>query len=552
MGLRLSRIDPRPLAWAVASVVLAAGGGLLVAGSPAVAFDIAVICLAAALLRQYPFAVLIVILVARAGLPNSVLIGFLALGAGALALILAAPRLGAKRVVVPFLALLLIAFASVPFSPSLDEGYTPPLQLPLLGGDYAGAPSIELLAWMNLASVLTVFCIAGWAVTTRSRLQTLVVAVLLSALVPIGIALQQLATGHTVTRSGSTLQSLRGPFTYPNYFAFYLVVVLIIAIVVMLESRSLAVRGALSLFLLVALVCLFLTYTRAGWIGFAMALLTLAVLRYRSLLIVAAVAVLLAVLIAPGAATKAQQRFGDLTSKSESHDSNSWRWRVDQWSAILPYGFERPLTGQGFGSYSRVTVRRFGHSDPRYPTIQKPYLGVYSPLGFTAHNDYVKMFVEMGIPGLVLWILVFVGVIRTAARARRVRGLEPIATGVLAVTLALLLISVSDNLQGYTVVLMYAFAVCGALAGVTRAAAGSHAAPEASAAHPASAAPPLPVEMVTEPTAVAEPAALEPEAANRAATDRRAKGRPSGVWQAAQRGRDRARGLLGRARRRRP
>jgi O-antigen ligase len=397
---------------------------------------------------------------------------------------------------------------------------------------------------MNLASVLTVFCLAGWAVTTRARLKTLVSTVLLSALVPIGIALQQLATGNTVTRSGSTLQSLRGPFTYPNYFAFYLVVVLVIATVVILQSRSLAVRAALLLFLLVGLVCLFLTYTRAGWIGFAIALLVLALLRYRALFVVAAVAVLLAVLIAPGAATKAQQRFGDLTSRSESNDSNSWQWRVDEWSAILPYGFQRPLVGQGFGSYSRVTVRRFGHSDRRYPTIQKPYLGVYSPLGFTAHNDYVKMLVEMGIPGLVLWVLVFAGVIWTAARARRVRGLEPIAAGALAVTVALMLISVSDNLQGYTVVLMYAFAVCGALAGVTRATAAARAAPapdvDLRSAAPAPG---------TGETAAERPPEPAPAAPDPPADQQPAKRRPSSVWQAAQRGRERARILLGRARR---
>jgi O-antigen ligase len=194
---------------------------------------------------------------------------------------------------------------------------------------------------------------------------------------------------------------------------------------------------------------------------------TLALLRYRRLLAVAALLVILATLVAPGATHKAQQRFGDLTSRSEANDSNSWTWRVDQWSAIIPYGFDKPLTGQGFGSYSRVTVRHFGHFNRRYPTVQDPKLGVFSRTGFTAHNDYVRMFVEMGVPGLVLWVLVYVGAMVTAARARRVPGLAPLATGMLALTIALAVISVSDNLQGYTVVLMYAFAVCGGLAGLT-------------------------------------------------------------------------------------
>jgi putative inorganic carbon (HCO3(-)) transporter len=470
-GVRLPRIVGSELVWALAAILLALGGGLLVGAAPELAFDLVVIGAAAVVVAKYPFPALVVILILRAALPNSVLIGFLTLGAGAAAVVVVAPRLPAKRVILPFLGLLVIALASTPLLPSPDEGIAPPpLTLPIVGFQYASAPSQELLAWMNLASVLAVFCLAAWSVTTLRRVQALVTVVLVSSVVPVVIALKQLATGDTVTRSGSSLQSLRGPFTFPNYFAFYLVVILLVAVVVLLESRSLAVRLSVSGLALALLVCLFLTYTRSAWVGFAVALLALALLRYRRLLLVAAVAALLAVLVAPGAAHQAQQRFGDLTSKSEANDSNSWKWRTDQWSALVHYGSDRALTGQGFGSYSRVTVRQFGHFNKRYPTVQQPGLGVYSPLGFTAHNDYVRMFVELGVPGVVLWVLVFGGVVLTAARARRVRGLEALAAGMFATTLALMLISVSDNLQGYSVVLMYAFALCGALAGATAAA----------------------------------------------------------------------------------
>jgi O-antigen ligase len=461
--------------WLLGSAALAIGTGIAVGGAPRFSLCVAGTVTAAALIARRPFAALVVVLLLRAVLPNSVLIGFLVLGGGTLALLVAAPRLPAKQIVWPFLLVLLLALPGLPLSPSPDEGPAPgPLRLPLLGTAYADAPSAELLAWMNLASVLAAFCLAGWAVTTRGRLQRLITTVLVSALVPMAIAVQQLANGNTVRRSGSSLQALRGPFLYPNYFAFYLVVILVIATVVLMESRVTLVRVAVGALIAAAATCLFLTYTRGAWIGFGLALITLAVLRYRRLLVVAGVALLLAVLLAPGATHQAEQRFGDLTSRSEASQSNSWTWRVNEWTAILPYGFEHPLTGQGFASYSRVTVRRFGHSNRRYPTVQEPSLGVFSPLGFTAHNDYVKMLVEMGVPGLVLWILVFVGAIRAAARAGRIRGLGPPAVATLAVMLALMVMSISDNLQGYTVVLMYAFAVCGALCGLMAAA---HAAP---------------------------------------------------------------------------
>src|SRR4051812_8149782 len=125
MSERLPRLDLRLLAWAAAATVLAVAAGLLVGVDPSLAFDVAAICLAAAFVRAYPFASLVAILIARAALPNSVLIGFLALGAGAVALVVTWPRLGARKVTVAFFALLAFALLSVPASPSLDEGYTP-------------------------------------------------------------------------------------------------------------------------------------------------------------------------------------------------------------------------------------------------------------------------------------------------------------------------------------------------------------------------------------------------------------------------------------------
>lgn len=479
-GARLPRIDLWPLAWAAGAALLSLGGGLLVGASPTLAFDLAVVAITATAIATRPYVMLIAIALLAAEPRES--FTFLLLCAGAVAVIARAPSLPGKRVIVPFLLLLLIALPSLPLWPSPDEGLVADhLKLPVVGFVYARNPSLELHGWLNLASVLVAFCLAAWAVRDVGRLRGLVLAVVASAVVPIAIAAAQLVSGDTVTRTNSTLESVRGPFPHPNYFAFYLVVVLVVAIVVFFESRSLALRIGVATVFVTGTAALFFTYTRAAWIGFALALLGMALLRYRRLLVIAGVALLLAVLVAPGAAKEAQQRFGDLTSKSEANDQNSWTWRVDQWEAILPYGLEKPLTGQGWDSYSRVTVRKFGHSDRRYPTIQNRRLGVFSPTGFSAHNDYVKSFVELGVPGLVLWVLILWGLVMVAWRARRVPGLGGIATAMVSAVFALMLISVSDNLQGYTVVLTYACLVCGALAGVTyaytRALAGARGAP---------------------------------------------------------------------------
>jgi O-antigen ligase len=135
---------------------------------------------------------------------------------------------------------------------------------------------------------------------------------------------------------------------------------------------------------------------------------------------------------------------------------------------MLHFGDEKPLTGQGFGSYRRLTVREFGFQDGSFSTIQTaPGRGIVG-VGFAAHNDYVKLYVEMGIPGVLLWIAVLVGVVVTAASAARTPELRPWAVAVASLGIAFALMSTSDNIQGYAVPVAILFALTGALAGAHR------------------------------------------------------------------------------------
>jgi O-antigen ligase len=511
-GVRLPGIAMPPVGWVLGALVASIGAGLLVGSSDMAALDVGIVLVAAIVVASRPFPVLVGTMLVLAALPTREWIPFLLLCAGALALLARAHRLPVRRVSLPMLLLLALAVPSLSVLPSPDEGVIadPFLHLPVLGTNYARFPSVELREWLALGSVLVLFCLAAWCVRRRQRLEAVVTAIVLSAIVPIGIGLKQIVTGHTYERAGTTLRSVDGTFPHPNYFAFYLVVVLAIAIALFLDSRHLWRRIGLGTLLIAGLVCLFLTYTRSAWIGFALTLLVMGMLRYRRLLIVAVVGLAVAALAAPGAAREAQQRFGDLTSQSEANDTNSWQWRIDEWSALLPYGFDKPLTGQGWDSYTRLTVRRYGHSDQRYPTVRYPAYGVYSALGFTAHNDYVKDFVELGVPGLVLWILTLVGLPITAWRARRVPGLGGIPTTAVAISVGLIVMSASDNLQGYTTVLTYQFVLCGALAGVA-AAATRRGAEHAPAAVDEPATTELSIAPTSEAQQTREPAEPEPE-----------------------------------------
>ena len=462
---RLVRLDPQIIGWAAAAALLAAAAGLAVGSHSREALDVAVLGVCSYCVATRPYAALLFLLVIRtAEVQNGAMLDLLTLGAGGLTLLVLAPRLPAKWLTVPFLILVLLAAPSLPLLPSADEGFRPPmLQVPLISYPYLKTPSGELLAWVRLASLLVIFCLAAWTITTPRRLRGVVIATLVSAVVPIEIAVRQLVTGQLAVRQG--FRAVQGPFTHPNYFAFYLVVVLVVAIVTFIESRSLWERVGTGLVGALAMPCLVLTYTRSAWIAFAIALVLLGLLRYRTVLVVGVVALGLAAFLVPSTARRVQQRFGDLSSQSQAHSTSSWSWRTGQWGRMVHFGLDRPLTGTGFESYPRMTLTEFGREDPKYPTAPK---GAQhgTALGFFAHNDYVKMLVEMGFPGVILWTLVLIGLPATGLRARRVPGVGPAATAVVAIGTAFLIISVSDNLQDYTVAELYAYGLAGSVVGV--------------------------------------------------------------------------------------
>ena len=465
---------PGTLAWALPAMALAAGAGLLAVSHTEVALCIAIAAGAALTIAVSPLWALLLILLLRASFADTVFVDTTTAVGGVIALAAAAPRLPLRWVTVPLGLLLLFAAPAVPLLPSSDEGTLPDgLYLPGLGLRYADYPSIELLQWLRLLTVLAIAGLAAWAVRTRGALQAMVWVIIASAVIPCLTGLEQLATGDTFNRPGSGFDAIRGPFTHPNYFAFYLVVVVTIGTIAVLEARSRMARLLTAVPLGLAAACLVLTYTRAAWIGLAVVLLLLAVLRDRRILAVAGVLLIVAGMAFPTAREDVENRFGSLGSTSEngSETDESWSWRTGQWERMLPHGMEHPVTGEGLGSYSRITIEEFGTRDSEYSTLLNPEDPINSPRGFSAHNDYVKMFVETGFVGLLLWVVVLAGMIVSMLAARRVPEVRGWAEGGLALAIALAVMSASDNIQGYTAVLIYSVALIGGIAGVARASA---------------------------------------------------------------------------------
>jgi O-antigen ligase len=467
-ALRTSGWAEHPLVWAALAVVGAAAIGYMAQEDTRLLLDAGLVVAAVAVFTRWTWLALLVVLAVvwkdNLTLEIATLIG------GGVAVLIAGRGAFRAPAAAALLLLVLIAVPRLPIAPGyFDSIGDPQHYLPFVHIAYFDEPSNAFTAWLRLGFLLVVLCLGIWLVRDRARIGWVLAAALGGASFPVAKGLVQLITGDTVHRVGSDARAIEGPFTHPNAFAFYLIGVLVIGLVVLIETRDRLRRIALAVLVAAGSVCLFATYTRSAWIGFVAAIIVLGVLRYRWLLVVGLAAGIALIVIFPGAAQTIDRRFGDLSKSSTSYDRNSYGWRQGEWSRMVHWGTDAPLTGTGFGTYAQTTVREFGYQDGKYSTVADPkHPGKPGVKGFSAHNDYVRMLVELGFPGLVLWSIVLLGVTLSALWAARIEALRPIAIAVVAVMLALIGISYADNVQGYGVPLVIPFVLAGGLATTAR------------------------------------------------------------------------------------
>ena len=246
---------------------------------------------------------------------------------------------------------------------------------------------------------------------------------------------------------------LESTFTHPNIYAFYLVLLLGLALYVRASGivrASPRIRMLVTLYIPLLVVLLLLTKTRSAWGACALMLLVYAVRIDRRFL---AGLLLLPVLFI--ANPNLMDRLTDVTASPEidifsqlnaETPLNSFNWRQALWESVLPHVLEQPLLGHGLETL-RPSVPRF------FPIV--------SPPGIDGHNLYLQMSFELGLLGLLALLWLFGCVAWCLARGWR---RDP--PGILIIScllVAYMLESYSDNMHFYLAFNWYFWFVMGTL-----------------------------------------------------------------------------------------
>ncbi|MEO7837362.1 MAG: O-antigen ligase family protein [Acidimicrobiales bacterium] len=303
---------------------------------------------------------------------------------------------------------------------------------------------VSLLECARIAAVLTMLVVLENLLTGNRYRRHLLAAAFISAVLPLTLAAYQASSGKGIFEAGG-FSRIRGTFLHPNPFAIYLALLIVMgaALVPHVAGRT---RLALVTLLAAASGGLFLTYTRTAWIAALAGLLVVGALQSRSLIIGLLIGAAVVVVAVPSVVS----RFSDLGQERHLSGTpgNSLIWRFEYWGQALSLGGGNPATGIGLKMTQLQTDE-----------------------GKEPHNDFIRVYVEMGVIGLGAYLALLAGLARTARRAVATarRGFDRgIAVGFAGCVVTFLLVSIVSNVISQVVILWYFFAFAAAAAAVIR------------------------------------------------------------------------------------
>ena len=311
-------------------------------------------------------------------------------------------------------------------------------------------PLISLLEAIRVSAVAVMLAVMEILLVDRAAIKRLILAIYLSAMVPVGLTLFYIALHKPQFTSGG-FSRYQGTFSQPNPFAIYLTMLIIMG-VALLPYLKMRVRILMLVLIAASVVCLYHTYTRSAWVAAVIGVVAVAIIGRRKMLGAALFACLVVGLLA---VPTISQRFADLASvaggstvNTQGNTSNSIQWRFSYWTEVLPLANNNPITGIGLRMSSFLTSQ---NKEP--------------------HNDFLRAYVETGIVGAIAYFGLLLSMVLVARQGLRHSGPgfdRSIAVGFAGCVIAFVLISIVSNVITEVIVLWYYVAFAAAAYAVTK------------------------------------------------------------------------------------
>lgn len=313
-------------------------------------------------------------------------------------------------------------------------------------------PSVRL--FLGQFSTMAVFLLAFYLIDDWESLRRMLKLVVVSSFPVVVYTLVCIALGKTsgfLDDASAVSNRYAGPFSHPNLLAFYLVLVMGILLYLWRRKGSTAgwlVRGSIMGYMILLLVLLFATKTRSAWVSAGALFFLYGLFVERRFLVYLALVGLAAMLV-----PEVRDRVLALNQGNEVVQYarlNSFAWRKLLWTEALNWmGAKQYVFGYGSGA--------FFFKSPLFFSLS-------GGLRVGAHSVPVQLFFEVGVLGVITYLLMFWRSMVLVLRVRIADQTLAVVAG--ALVLSYVLISFSDNMLSYLVYNWYFWFTVGAVCSV--------------------------------------------------------------------------------------
>jgi O-antigen ligase len=255
---------------------------------------------------------------------------------------------------------------------------------------------------LKILTAVSMYILIYNSIQDRKDIHLILRAYMLCSIVPILFGFYQYitGTGHAWMGEyyiGKRVDSLLGEY---NAYGEFLSIVIIASIALFLLDKQRRSRVIITFILILLSISQVLAMNRGSWISLFIGL-AVASFYYRSKVKLRwLVAVTLVLFLAFGGVL--YQRFQELNTVSEAGIShNTLQGRITWWATLMPVLYEKPFFGHGIGAITTITTEYFQHM----PLSKRTNTLLASDPAMAPHNDYLRLGIEVGILGLLCYVV---------------------------------------------------------------------------------------------------------------------------------------------------
>jgi len=248
--------------------------------------------------------------------------------------------------------------------------------------------------WLRIISAFLIYVLVVDLMHTERERRWLLRVIVLSAVVPLIVGVYQFLA-DTGDHGTEGLNRILATFVHPSPYAFYLVQIFPLALLLFVHAQSRVARLALGAMIPLMVFSIYATQTRGAWIGLLVMIAVYMWFRARWALILIPIVMAAAYVGDAGIRSRISEATSG-TCESNTYCQSSVLWRAKQWQAASDIASPAQILTIGAGQRA-----------------------VFVTLDEFTHNEYVRLVVETGLLGFTTIVVLYVSLFNITRRGYR-------------------------------------------------------------------------------------------------------------------------------------